>query len=103
MPLQEQLAAYEANTIPESKRVARGGLTSAAKVDSKRAHNPLLIVKGSTDNIIPASINRRNFNAYKKNGSVIEYKEFEGNNHFVVGIPEWKSVADYILNWMNSH
>lgn len=103
MSLEDQKAAYEANTIPESKRVARGGLSLAAKVDFKKQHEPLLFIAGSTDNIIPASLNARNFKRYAKNGSVTEYKEFEGNNHFVVGLPNWKNTAEYILNWINQH
>lgn len=104
MSLEEQQKAYEENTIPESKTVARGGLTKAAKVDFKKPHNPLLIVSGSTDHIIPAHLNRRNFNAYKKdNGSVTEYKEFAGSNHFVVSLPTWKNEAEYIYNWLQKN
>ena len=43
MPLKAQQEAYDKYTIPESKTVARGGLTSAAKVDFKKYHPPLLI------------------------------------------------------------
>ncbi|MGH7456622.1 MAG: alpha/beta hydrolase, partial [bacterium] len=103
MSLEDQRAAYENNTIPESKTVARGGLSSAAKVDFAKPHAPLLITSGSMDNIIPAHLNRRNFEKYKKNGSVLEYKEFPGRNHFVLGQPTWKEDADYILNWIVSH
>ena len=103
MPLDEQRAAYESNTIPESKTVTRGGLTRAAKVDFAKPHAPLLIMAGSKDNLIPAHMNRRNFKAYKQNGSVLEYKEFSGRNHFVLGLPTWKENADYILNWIASH
>ncbi|MVM31393.1 alpha/beta fold hydrolase [Spirosoma sp. HMF4905] len=104
MPLDEQKAAYEANTIPESKKVARGGLTSAAHVDFDKPHAPLLLTSGSIDNIIPAHLNNRNYEAYKKdNGSVLNYKEFEGRNHFVVGQPTWKEDADYILAWLDKN
>jgi len=103
MPLDQQQAAYNAYTIPESKRVARGGLTSAAKVDYNKEHAPLLITAGDIDNIIPAHLNRRNFNRYKKNNSVLDYKEFKGRNHFVVGQPTWKEDADYILNWIGEN
>ncbi len=102
MSLEDQRAAYESNTIPESKTVARGGLSSAAKVDFAKPHAPLLITSGSMDNIIPAHLNLRNFKKYKKNGSVLEYKEFPGRNHFVLGQPTWKEDADYILNWIAS-
>ncbi len=88
MPLDEQKKAYEENTIPESKTVARGGLTSAAKVDWNKPHPPLLITSGEIDNIIPAHLNNRNYNRYNKNnGSIVDYKEFKGRNHFVVGQP----------------
>lgn len=104
MSLEDQKKAYEENTIPESKRVARGGLTKAAKVDYNKPHVPLLITAGDKDNIIPAHLNKRNFNRYKKdNGSVIEYKEFAGRNHFVLGQPTWKEDADYILDWLDKH
>jgi pimeloyl-ACP methyl ester carboxylesterase len=101
MPLEQQKKAYEENTIPESKTVARGGLTSAAKVDFAKPHAPLLITAGSEDTIIPAHLNLRNFKKYaKNNGSVLDYKEFPGRNHFVVGQPTWKEDADYILDWL---
>lgn len=100
MPLDEQQKAYEENTIPESKTVARGGLTSAAKVNFSKEHAPLLITSGSLDNIIPPHLNLRNYKKYKKNNSVLDYKEFPGRNHYVVGQPTWKEDADYILEWL---
>lgn len=100
MNLEDQRAAYEANTIPESKTVTRGGLTAAAHVDFKKPHVPLLMISGSTDNIIPASLNLRNFKRYTDRASVTDYKEFEGKNHFVVGLPGWHDEADYILDWI---
>jgi len=103
MPLAEQKKIYDSSTVPESKRVARGGLTSAARVDFNQEHAPLLITAGDQDHIIPAHLNLRNFKRYKKNNSVLEYKEFKGRNHFVLGQPIWKEDADYILNWLSQH
>lgn len=104
MSLADQKKAYEENTIPESKTVARGGLTNAAKVDFKKAHAPLLLTAGSTDHIIPAHLNQRNFKKYKKRSdSILDYKEFPGINHFVVGLPTWKHDADYILQWLEEN
>jgi pimeloyl-ACP methyl ester carboxylesterase len=101
MPLAEQMAAYKKFAIPESKTVARGGLTKAAKVNFKKTHSPLLLTAGTEGRIIPAHLNRRNYKAYKKdNGSITDYKEFPGRNHFVLGLPSWKEDADYILNWL---
>jgi pimeloyl-ACP methyl ester carboxylesterase len=102
MALEDQKKAYEENTIPESKRTARGGLTKAAAVDFKKAHPPLLLTSGDLDTIIPAHLNMRNFKKYEqRDDSVLEYKEFKGRNHFVVGQPTWKEDADYILDWLD--
>lgn len=101
MPLAEQQKAYLENTIPESKRVARGGLTRAASVVWNQPHAPLLLTSGDQDTIIPAHLNLRNFKRYPQDGSITEYKEFPGRNHFVLGQPTWKEDADYILDWLN--
>lgn len=102
MPFAQQQEAYEKYAIPESKRVARGGLTSAAAVDFNKAHVPLLITSGSIDQLLPPHMNIRNFKAYKQNGSVTEYKEFEGRNHGALTQPGWESDADYILQWLKA-
>jgi pimeloyl-ACP methyl ester carboxylesterase len=102
MALEDQKKAYEKYTIPESKTVARGALTDVAKVDYKKEHAPLLFTAGDTDHITPAHLNNRNFNAYKKNDSVLDYKLFTNRNHFVLGLPTWKEDADFILNWLNT-
>ena len=100
MPLEEQQAAYDTYTIPESKTVSRGALSGAAKVDFKKPHAPLLITAGDTDHIIPAHLNHRNFNAYETEGSVTDYKLFSGRNHFVLGQPTWKEDASFIYDWI---
>jgi hypothetical protein len=63
----------------------------------------LLITAGDTDHIIPAHLNNRNFNAYKSNGSVLNYELFQNRNHFVLGQPTWQEDADYILDWINNN
>lgn len=102
MTLAEQQDSYEKNTIPESKRVARGGLSKAAKLDFEKMHVPLLLTSGTEDHIIPAHLNLRNYKKYKRNGSVVDYKNFSGRNHFVIGQITWKEDADFILKWINS-
>jgi pimeloyl-ACP methyl ester carboxylesterase len=101
MPPEEQKEAYEKFAIPESKTVTRGGLSSDAKVDFTIPHPPLLLTSGSIDHIIPANLNYRNFKKYDNNNSIIEYKEFPGRNHFVLGQPGWEEDAEFILNWLN--
>nr|WP_121272319.1 alpha/beta hydrolase [Pedobacter schmidteae] len=103
MSLDEQNTAYKLFTIPESKTVVRGGLTSAAKIDYKKEHAPLLFTSGNIDNIIPAHLNYRNYKKYVKNNSILDYKEFPGRNHFVLGQQGWKADAAYILKWINTN
>jgi len=103
MPVDEQLEAYEKYAIPESKRVARGGLTSAAAVDFAKKHAPLLITAGSEDHVIPAHLSLRNYKKYKKNGSVLDYKEFANSNHSVLTQKGWERDADYIATWLENN
>jgi pimeloyl-ACP methyl ester carboxylesterase len=104
MPLEEQQAAYNAHVAPESLRIGRGGLTGKAHIDFKKAHAPLLIIAGGTDNLIPASLNKSNFKRYKASApSITEFKEFTGRNHYgIFGGKDWEEVADYALNWVES-
>lgn len=99
LPLAEQQAAYDRYVVPESRRIPRESLT--AKIDFKNAHSPLLLIAGSADNLIPASLNRSNYAKYRKSHSVTDFKEFKGRTHFIVGQKGWEEVADYVLGWLN--
>jgi pimeloyl-ACP methyl ester carboxylesterase len=100
LPLGEQRATYEQYVVPESRRLARGGLSSAARIDFKRPHAPLLFIAGEKDHIMPASLNRQNYRRYAKSGSITEFKEFPGRTHYtVIGGQGWQEVADYALGW----
>jgi alpha-beta hydrolase superfamily lysophospholipase len=101
MSLPEQRAAYERYVVPESRRVPRESLTSVAGIDFKKQHPPLLLIAGSDDNIIPASLNKTNYNKYKRSPSITDFKEFAGRTHFIIGQKNWQEVADYIIAWLN--
>lgn len=104
MPEEEQRAYYDKLVVPESRQVLRAALKKQGKIDFRKAHAPLLFVAGSTDNIIPASLNKKNYKKYIKHqpeGSVTEYKEFEGRNHLAMSQPTWKEDADFILQWID--
>jgi len=101
MTPEEQLISYEENAIPESKRVLRDALGPAAKIDFIKVHPPLLFITGSADHITPNSLNYENYIKYDKNHAFTDYKEFEGKNHFVIGLPSWHDEADYILSWLD--
>ncbi len=99
--LAEQRAGYDLDIVPESRRLARGGLSSAAKVDFKRSHAPLLFIAGEKDHLMPASLNRTNYEQYRsKSSSLVEFKEFAGRGHYsIIGGAGWEEVADYALAW----
>ena len=63
---------------------------------------PLLFIAGAVDHVMPASVNRSNFEHYKS-AAPTDFKEFEGRSHFTVGQPGWEEVADYALDWCNEH
>jgi len=100
---EEAKKSYDMLVVPESKHISRDALTSVAKVDFTKKHNPLLMIAGSEDHIMPADLNHSNFKKYENNDSVKEYIEFAGNNHSVLGLPNWKEVADHALNWIDKN
>ena len=99
--LAEQRAGYDLDIVPESRRLSRGALFLAAKVDFKRPHAPLLFIAGEKDRLMPASLNRANYERYKrKSSSPVEFKEFAGRGHYsIIGGEGWEEVADYALGW----
>ena len=103
-PLEAQRRAYDEQVVPESIRIARGALTPTARIDFKKQHAPLLMIAGENDHIIPASLNKTNFNRYRASSpSMTEFKEFEGRNHYLAGAEGWQEVADYTLDWIAKH
>lgn len=102
MPLEAQRAAFDRYVVPESRRVPAESLTATARIDFKKPHAPLLLIGGSSDHIIPASLNKSNVARYSASSSITDYKEFSGRNHFVIGQEGWQEVADYILTWLKS-
>ena len=100
LPLAEQRAGYDADIVPESRRLCRGALSRAARVDFKKEHAPLLFVAGENDHIMPASLNRSNWRRYGKSPSVTDFREFPGRDHYsVIAGPGWEEVADYAIDW----
>jgi pimeloyl-ACP methyl ester carboxylesterase len=100
LPLAEQRAAYDRYVVPESRGVPSQSLTSVGKVDFKKPHPPLLITAGEKDNIVPASLNKTNYNKYKSSPSQTDFKEFTGRDHFGIGERGWEELADYSLAWL---
>lgn len=94
----EQRDAYDRYAIPESRNIARS--STKLRVDFGKKRPPLLMIAGSNDNIIPASLDKSNFERYRNSGSVTDFKEFEGRTHFIIGQKGWQEVADYAIEWV---
>jgi len=94
--------AYEKYAIPESRTVAKGGLTKAAAVDFAKEHAPLLITSGGRDNLIPVHLINRNYKSYKDNYSITDYREFVNSTHGLLTDLSWREEADFILEWLRA-
>jgi pimeloyl-ACP methyl ester carboxylesterase len=64
MPGDQQRQSYYNYSIPESKLVVRDIFSSATMLHSQEHRAPLLLTSGGRDELIPSSVNYRN---YKKN------------------------------------
>jgi pimeloyl-ACP methyl ester carboxylesterase len=103
LPLAEQQAAYERYAVPESRQVPAESLTSVAAIDFRKAHAPLLLIAGSNDHLIPAALNRINFEKYKRSPSRTDFKEFPGRAHFIIGQEHWQEVAEAVSAWLDGN
>jgi alpha-beta hydrolase superfamily lysophospholipase len=86
--------------VPESRRVPAESLSSLARVNFKKPGAPLLLIAGSNDHIIPASLVRSNHARYNRPGSITDFKEFAGRTHFIIGQDNWEEVAGYVGAWL---
>ncbi len=100
MTMEETQLVYDQFVVPESRNIPRSMLTDAyGKINFKKPHHPLLFIAGEKDNIIPSSLNRTNFDAYKDQNSIKAFKEFADRTHYICGQKNWEEIADYIDHW----
>jgi pimeloyl-ACP methyl ester carboxylesterase len=102
-------AAYERYAVAAPGRVvfqaafANLNPRAVTKVDFHKDDRPPLLVMGNDqDHTIPASVSREAAKRLGKSRAVVDYKEFVGRPHFPAA-PGWEAVADYALDWANSH
>ncbi len=100
LPADIQRESYENSVAPESRRVARGTLSAAAKVDFGLPHAPLLFIAGGADHIIPPSLNRANYTRYRASSSQTDLIEFPGRTHYLLRQQGWQEIADSIIQWL---
>jgi len=103
MTMDETEKAYLEYATHDSRNVLRDCMGEAGHVDTDMIHAPLLFIGGEQDEIIPASLNQRNAEAYSDEVSISEYKEFANRGHYICGQPGWEEVAGYVYDWLQKH
>jgi pimeloyl-ACP methyl ester carboxylesterase len=101
MTLAQTEAEYNKYVVPESRNIARSSAGNEGKIDFTKPHNPLFFIAGEKDHIIPSSLNKKNFEAYKDSNSKKNFKEFPGRTHYICGQQNWEEVAQYAIDWIN--
>ncbi len=96
----EAAREFERLATHDSRNVLRDCMGPGGRIDLDRPHAPLLLIGGEEDRIIPADLNRKNFEAYEDSGSVTEFKAFPGRSHFICNEPGWEAVAGYAADWL---
>jgi pimeloyl-ACP methyl ester carboxylesterase len=100
MTIEQTESEYNKFVVPESRNIARSSTGKEGRIDFSKPHNPLLIIAGEKDNIVPASLVKKNYKAYNKNNSRIDFKEFSDRTHYICGQPDWDEIAAYIDEWI---
>lgn len=106
----ESLAVYERLAVPGPDHIlfqaafANFNPHAATAVDFQNGDRaPLLLISGGNDHVSPPSVVESNFKLYRNSTAVTEYKDFPGRTHYTLGQDGWEEVADYALNWAETH
>jgi pimeloyl-ACP methyl ester carboxylesterase len=107
LPLAEQKAAYDRHVVPETGRIFfQAGLAlldphNAVRVNFNNANRaPLLLIAGTEDHIVPASMNQSNYAKYGGSSAQTDFKEFAGRTHWIIAQDGWEEVAGYTVDWL---
>lgn len=97
----ESEKAFNAVAVPVSRKIGRDMvLRSFSNVDFKKSHQPLLFVGGEKDTIFSSALTKTIASKYSDTNSIVDYKEFAGRSHFIVGEKGWEEVAEFISSWI---
>ena len=103
MTIEETKKEYEEFVVPESRNIPRSSALNDGRIDFKKPHAPLLFIAGEKDNIIPSSLNKKNFLSYQDTASKREFKEFPNRSHYICGQKGWDEVAEYCRRWIQQN
>jgi pimeloyl-ACP methyl ester carboxylesterase len=97
----EAAQEFERTATHDSRNVLRDCMGSSGRIDLSKPHSPLLLIGGEKDEIIPADLSRKNFEAYEDEASLTAFKEFAGRSHYICNEPGWEEVAGYAADWLD--
>jgi non-heme chloroperoxidase len=102
LPVEEQQEMYDKLVFESGRAAFEIGLwfldrNRASEVDASRITCPVLVISGTQDRIMPASIVRKIAHRYRK---VATYREYADHAHKVIMEPGWQDVAEDIDNWL---
>ena len=69
----------------------------ASEVDASRITCPVLVISGTQDRIMPASVARKIAHRYRE---VATYREYADHAHKLIVEPGWQDVAGDIDDWL---
>lgn len=105
---EESDALFAAHTIPGPARpLFQAALANVAggpaKVDTRTARGPLLLVAGGADRTVPESIIQSQYNIQRRNTGVTEYSVLPDRGHSLSVDTGWREVADLTLDFLSRH
>ncbi len=105
IPKAEQEEIYLNYVVPETPFIFYESATSLfhnrIKVNfANKTRNPLLLIAGEKDKIVPYKMNKKNFLKYQKTTAITDFKLFPDRTHWIIGQEGWREVAEYIHNWI---
>jgi pimeloyl-ACP methyl ester carboxylesterase len=83
--------AVFANFVPQAA-------TTVNRLNYTRA--PLLLISATHDNLVPATLNEKNYQLYKHSTATTDYAVFADRSHLIVVQQGWQDVAEYAITWV---
>ncbi|MFE2264968.1 alpha/beta hydrolase [Streptomyces griseosporeus] len=69
----------------------------------KAGRGPLLLISGQEDRLVPDEVTRSVYKQYGDTAAVTDLKQFADRAHSLVIDSGWRSVADYVLGWLDGY
>lgn len=94
LPPPEQASVYGQMVLAPGKQGVEIGILGIP-IDAKRITGPILIITGTDDKLVPASVARIVARRYRA-----DFREYAGHAHYIMREPGWEKVAADIARWL---